>query len=55
MKRDPGKLEFFAGDKSSTLTSIWVKTGMQPNQDQWKTAIIDIPKSCNTVVSSIYS
>ncbi|XP_063406649.1 MAM domain-containing glycosylphosphatidylinositol anchor protein 1-like [Mytilus trossulus] len=38
-----GTLEVSAGDKTSSLTSIWTKTGEQPNPESWKTATIDIP------------
>lgn len=46
-----GKLEVFAGDKSSSLTSIWQKTGEQSDPDLWKTATIDIPQYSNPVIT----
>ncbi|CAC5374937.1 unnamed protein product [Mytilus coruscus] len=48
---EPGTLEVFAGGKTSSLTSVWVKTGVQPDQDKWKSAIIDIPQFCNPVIT----
>ncbi|XP_052086548.1 MAM and LDL-receptor class A domain-containing protein 1-like [Mytilus californianus] len=51
MKGSPGTLEVFAGDKSSSLTSIWNKTGEQPDPDLWKTATIDIPPYSNPVIT----
>ncbi|XP_052085693.1 MAM and LDL-receptor class A domain-containing protein 2-like [Mytilus californianus] len=46
-----GKLEVYAGDKSSSLTSIWQKTGEQPDPDLWKTATLDIPSYSNPVIT----
>ncbi|XP_052085695.1 MAM and LDL-receptor class A domain-containing protein 1-like isoform X2 [Mytilus californianus] len=51
MKGSPGTLEVFAGDKSSSLTSFWQKTGAQPDEDLWKTATIDIPQYSNPVIT----
>ncbi|CAG2188607.1 HSPA1s [Mytilus edulis] len=48
-----GSLEVFAGDRSSSLTSIWTKSGEQVDPDLWKTATIDIPQQSNPVVSII--
>ncbi|CAG2193478.1 HSPA1s [Mytilus edulis] len=45
-----GSLEVFAGDRSSSLTSIWTKSGEQVDPDLWKTATIDIPQQSNPVV-----
>ncbi|XP_052085410.1 MAM and LDL-receptor class A domain-containing protein 2-like isoform X5 [Mytilus californianus] len=46
-----GTLEIFAGDKTASLTSIWKKTGEQPDSDQWKTATFDIPQFTNPVIT----
>ncbi|XP_076109613.1 MAM and LDL-receptor class A domain-containing protein 1-like isoform X2 [Mytilus galloprovincialis] len=45
-----GSLEVFAGDRSSSLTSIWTKSGEQVDPDLWKTATIDIPQQSNPVI-----
>ncbi|CAG2254396.1 unnamed protein product [Mytilus edulis] len=42
-----GTLRVLAGDKTSSLSSIWEKTGEQPNPDSWKTATISIPQYSN--------
>ncbi|CAG2239910.1 HSPA1s [Mytilus edulis] len=47
-----GSLEVFAGDRSSSLTSIWTKSGEQVDPDLWKTATIDIPQQSNPVNSA---
>ncbi|XP_052086488.1 MAM domain-containing glycosylphosphatidylinositol anchor protein 1-like [Mytilus californianus] len=49
--KDMGNLEVFAGDKTSNLTSIWEKTGDQPDPDLWKSAIITIPQYTNSVIT----
>ncbi|CAC5363971.1 unnamed protein product [Mytilus coruscus] len=49
--RDIGKLEVFAGEKLSNLTSIWEKTGEQPDPDLWKSASITIPQYTNSVIT----
>ncbi|CAG2219803.1 unnamed protein product [Mytilus edulis] len=46
-----GSLEVFAGDRSSSLTSIWTKSGKQSDPDLWKTATIDIPQQSNPVIT----
>ncbi|VDI66984.1 Hypothetical predicted protein, partial [Mytilus galloprovincialis] len=46
-----GSLEVFAGDRSSSLTSIWAKSGEQSDPDLWKTATIDIPQQSNPVIT----
>ncbi|CAG2193481.1 unnamed protein product [Mytilus edulis] len=46
-----GSLEVFAGDRSSSLTSIWTKSGEQSDPDLWKTATIDIPQQSNPVIT----
>ncbi|VDI70915.1 echinoderm microtubule-associated protein-like 1/2 [Mytilus galloprovincialis] len=51
MKGLPGTLKVFAGDKTSSLTSIWEKSGVQPNPDQWKNVTIEIPQFNNPVIS----
>lgn len=53
MKGLPGTLKVFAGDKTSSLTSIWEKSGVQPNPDQWKNVTIEIPQFNNPVVSML--
>ncbi|XP_071176191.1 MAM and LDL-receptor class A domain-containing protein 1-like isoform X9 [Mytilus edulis] len=45
-----GSLEVFAGDRSSSLTSIWTKSGEQVDPDIWKTASIDIPQQSSPVI-----
>ncbi|CAG2210664.1 unnamed protein product [Mytilus edulis] len=45
--KDIGTLRVFAGDKTSSLSRIWIKSGQQPNPDSWKTATIDIPQYSN--------
>lgn len=49
--RGIGTLEVFYGDKTSSLTSIWNKTGEQPDPDQWKTSTLELPQLTNPVVS----
>ncbi|XP_076090048.1 MAM and LDL-receptor class A domain-containing protein 1-like isoform X2 [Mytilus galloprovincialis] len=46
-----GSLRVFAGDRSSSLTSIWTKSGEQSDPDLWKTATIDIPQQSNPVIT----
>ncbi|XP_071131722.1 MAM and LDL-receptor class A domain-containing protein 1-like isoform X4 [Mytilus edulis] len=46
-----GSLEVFAGDRSSSLSSIWTKSGEQSDPDLWKTATIDIPQQSNPVIT----
>ncbi|XP_076109608.1 MAM and LDL-receptor class A domain-containing protein 1-like isoform X3 [Mytilus galloprovincialis] len=46
-----GSLEVFAGDRSSSLTSIWTKSGEQVDPDLWKTATIDIPQQSSPVIT----
>ncbi|XP_063406272.1 MAM domain-containing glycosylphosphatidylinositol anchor protein 1-like [Mytilus trossulus] len=50
MKGAPGTLKVFAGDKNSSLTSIWEKSGVQPYPEQWKYVNIQIPQFNNPVV-----
>lgn len=45
-----GDLEVFAGEKLSNLTSLWKRTGEQPDPLLWKNASITIPEYINTVV-----
>ncbi|XP_076084658.1 MAM domain-containing glycosylphosphatidylinositol anchor protein 2-like [Mytilus galloprovincialis] len=46
-----GDLEVFAGEKLSTLTSLWKRTGEQPDPLLWKNASITIPEYINTVIT----
>ncbi|CAG2202694.1 unnamed protein product [Mytilus edulis] len=46
-----GYIKVFAGDKTSSLTSIWEKSGVQPNPDQWKNVTIEIPQFNNPVIT----
>ena len=48
-----GTLEVFAGDRNSTLTSVWEKIGEETNPEQWKTATMYIPQYSDPVVSSL--
>lgn len=50
---DIGILEVFAGDKTSSLTSIWQKTGEQSDPALWKSATIDVQQYSNPVVSML--
>ncbi|XP_076084855.1 MAM and LDL-receptor class A domain-containing protein 1-like isoform X1 [Mytilus galloprovincialis] len=49
--RGIGTLEVFYGDKTSSLTSIWNKTGEQPDPDQWKTSTLELPQLTNPVIT----
>ncbi|XP_052085404.1 MAM and LDL-receptor class A domain-containing protein 1-like isoform X2 [Mytilus californianus] len=49
--RGIGTLEVFFGDKTSSLTSIWKKTGEQPDPDQWKTSTLELPQITNPVIT----
>ncbi|XP_076084963.1 MAM domain-containing protein 2-like [Mytilus galloprovincialis] len=51
MMGNPGSLKVFAGDKTSTLTSIWEKIGVQPDDTQWKTANVNIPQFSYPVIT----
>ncbi|XP_063405961.1 MAM domain-containing glycosylphosphatidylinositol anchor protein 1-like [Mytilus trossulus] len=44
---DIGTLSVVARNTTSSLSSMWTKTGQQPNPDSWKTATIDIPQYSN--------
>ena len=49
-----GTLQVFAGDRTSTLTSVWVEIGEHPdNPELWKTATMYIPQYSDPVVSSL--
>ncbi|CAG2252113.1 unnamed protein product [Mytilus edulis] len=48
---DIGILEVFAGDKTSSLTSIWQKTGEQSDPALWKSATIDVQQYSNPVIT----
>ncbi|VDI82540.1 Hypothetical predicted protein [Mytilus galloprovincialis] len=51
---DIGSLEVFAGDKTSSLTSIWRKEGQQTrNPVDWDNITIDIPQSSNLGVTIV--
>ncbi|XP_071123389.1 MAM domain-containing glycosylphosphatidylinositol anchor protein 1-like [Mytilus edulis] len=51
---DIGSLEVFAGDKTSSLTSIWRKEGPQSrNPVDWDNITIDIPQSSNLGVTIV--
>ncbi|XP_071123654.1 epidermal growth factor-like protein 6 [Mytilus edulis] len=53
---DIGSLEVFAGDKTSSLTSIWKKIGPQTEDPvKWDTGNIDIPQYSNLVVTIVGS
>ncbi|CAG2238701.1 unnamed protein product [Mytilus edulis] len=49
--RSIGDLEVFAGEKLSNLTSLWKRTGEQPDPLLWKNASITIPEYINTVIT----
>lgn len=49
-----GSLEVLAGDKTSSLTSIWKKVGEQTiDPHHWDNGTIDIPQSSNLVARVI--